>query len=143
MDGKAVSIRDVNDATFRDGLLGQGVAIQPASGRVVSPADGVVSLMFETGHAVVVITNDGVEMLIHVGLDTVKLNGEHFTARVKTGDSVSKGSLLLEFDIEGISSSGYDVITPVVITNADSFESVTPVVDGDVEELDEIMLIHK
>jgi glucose-specific phosphotransferase system IIA component len=141
--GEAVPMSEVSDPTFRDGMLGAGVAIKPSSGRVVSPVDGTLSVVFQTGHAVAITSKDGVEVLIHVGIDTVKLKGEHFNVHVKTGDKVKAGDLLIEFDIEGIESGGYDTVTPVVIANTGSWKLVEPKTEGKVAELDEIINVHK
>lgn len=135
--GQAVPLSDVSDPVFGEGMMGQGMAIRPSEGRICAPADGEISLLFDTLHAVSMTTTDGVEILVHVGLDTVALKGEHFTAHVKTGDTVKKGDLLLEVDFEQIKAAGYDTITPVIICNTDDYASVDAatgksVVPGDV-----------
>ncbi len=122
MEGEAIALSQVNDPTFSEELLGKGVAIRPSSGRVASPVNGVVSQMFDTGHAVSLTSEDGVEVLIHVGLDTVKLKGKHYTIHANNGDSVKIGDLLMEFDREGIAADGYDTVTPVVVCNSDEFK---------------------
>lgn len=141
--GEAVAMSDVNDPTFSSGMLGVGVAIKPAENQVVSPVDGEVAMVFDTGHAVSIVSDDGVEILVHVGLDTVKLKGEHFKKCVATGDSVKWGDLLLEFDRDAIAAAGYDTITPVVVTNADEFKSVDLHAPGPVTGLDAIITVHK
>lgn len=143
MEGECVAVTEVNDPTFSGKLLGDGVAIKPARGRAVSPVNGTVALMFETGHAVSLNSDDGIEVLIHVGLDTVKLKGRHFTVHAHTGDAVKAGDLLLEFDMDGIRAEGYDTITPVVITNGDAFAAVEPHSGKAVHELDEIISLRK
>lgn len=115
--GQIVPLEEVDDAAFSKKMLGEGLAIIPSEGEVYAPFDGTVKVMFQTGHAIGLESDTGIELLIHVGLDTVKLEGEGFTPRVKTGDKVRKGQLLLTFDIEDIKEKGYDLITPVVITN--------------------------
>ncbi|MBC1542382.1 PTS transporter subunit EIIC [Listeria seeligeri] len=122
--GEIITLADVKDEAFSSGALGKGVAIIPSVGRVVAPAAGTVTTIFPTGHAIGITTNDGAEVLIHIGMDTVQLEGKFFTAHVKQGDTIEKGQLLVEFDIEGIKSAGYDVTTPVVITNSDSYLDV-------------------
>lgn len=133
--GEAVALSQVSDPTFGEEILGKGAAIRPTEGKVYAPFDGTVDMMFDTGHAVNLISADGVELLVHVGLDTVKLKGEHYIAHVRTGDKVSRGQLLLEFDPAAIAAAGYDVITPVVVCNTADFSAVTPrlgpVVHGD------------
>lgn len=115
--GKKMSLSQVNDPAFSNGAMGKGVAIDPVEGKVVAPADATVRFVFPTKHAIGLVTSDGVEILIHVGTDTVKLNGKYFTSFVKQGQKVKKGQLLLTFDIPKIKKAGYSVVTPVVITN--------------------------
>jgi beta-glucoside PTS system EIICBA component len=117
MEGTIISIDEVNDATFAKKLLGDGIAIVPSVGKVYSPVNGSIKVMFKTGHAIGLLSEYGDEILIHVGLDTVKLEGKGFTPKVNDGDQVKAGDLLLEFDIQYIQSQGYDITTPVVITN--------------------------
>lgn len=143
IEGTVYAITEVNDPVFREKIVGDGVAILPSKGRVVAPADGTVSLMFETKHAISLKSEQGVEILIHVGLDTVKLQGEHFKAHVKTGDVVTAGDLLLEFDMEKIKAAGYDLITPVVICNTADYSAFVPYTGGNIKELDKILTIKK
>lgn len=124
-NGKAVPISEVSDPTFGEGILGQGVAIQPTSNRVCAPCDAVVEMMFDTAHAVSLKAENGAEILIHVGLETVSLKGEHFKALVKTGDHVTAGQPLIEYDRAALVEKGFDTIIPVVICNTDAFEHVT------------------
>lgn len=124
MKGKAVELKEVSDPTFGEGMLGKGVAIIPAEGKVYAPADGEIGLVFDTLHAISLISAEGAEILIHVGLDTVQMKGEAFEAHVQTGDSVKKGDLLLTADLEKIKAAGYDTITPVIICNTDDYEDV-------------------
>ena len=110
--------------------------MRPSEGRVLAPADGTIDVMFDTGHAVSMTTADGAEVLIHVGIDTVQLNGQHYKACCKAGDKVKKGDLLIEFDPEAIKAAGYDTITPVIVCNPDAFSAVKaekagPVAAGD------------
>lgn len=116
--GTVVPLAEVSDSVFAGGVLGEGCAIEPTSGEFRSPAAGVVSMLFDTHHAVAVTTDDGVDVLIHVGLDTVRLNGKHFTAHVAKGDRVAAGQLLITADLDGIRAEGYDTTTPVVVTNS-------------------------
>ena len=122
--GHAVPLSEVSDPTFSEEILGKGAAIIPSEGRVVSPVDGKVELMFDTGHAVSLCSEDGTEVLVHVGLDTVKLAGMHYKVHKKNGDAVKKGDLLIGFDLDAIRAEGYDPITPVVICNTDAYSSV-------------------
>ncbi len=118
MNGVVIPLSSLEDGAFSKGALGRGVAIEPKHGKVISPADGVITTFFETGHAVGITTDNGTEILIHVGMDTVKLGGKFFTPKAKQGDVVKAGDLLLEFDLVGIRSEGYVTATPIVITNS-------------------------
>lgn len=124
LSGKIVSLEDVNDATFSGKLLGEGIAIVPKDGKIYAPFDGIVTSIFPTKHAIGLTSNEGVELLIHVGLDTVELKGEGFTSYVIEGEHVKKGQLLLEADLKTISAKGYDIITPVIVTNTQEFLDV-------------------
>ncbi|MFU2317892.1 PTS beta-glucoside transporter subunit IIABC [Rahnella sp. PCH160] len=126
MTGACVALEEVKDPTFASGLLGKGVAIIPSAGRVVSPVNGTVVSLFKTHHAIGIESEDGAEILIHVGIDTVKLDGKFFTPHVAVDAVVKQGDLLLEFDIQGITDAGYDLTTPVLITNSDDYLDVIP-----------------
>ena len=119
--GEAVPISQVSDPTIGEEILGKGIAIRPTEGKVLAPCDGKVDMMFDTGHAVTLVADFGAEVLIHVGLDTVNLKGKHYTIHAHAGDTVKKGQLLIEFDMEAIRAEGYDVITPMVICNSTDF----------------------
>lgn len=139
VEGTAVPLSEVNDPTFSQEILGKGVAIIPAKGRVVAPADGVLTVMFETKHAVSITTQGGAEIIVHVGLDTVNLNGEHYTAYKKQGDKVKAGELLLEFDMAAIKEAGYEVITPVIICNTPNYPDMVCHTGMQVKELEPII----
>ena len=141
IEGNAISLDKVNDGVFSEGMLGKGVAIEPSVGRAVSPINGVVSTVFETKHAIGLTSDDGLEILIHIGIDTVKLNGEHFNTHVKAGDKVKVGDILVEFDIEKIKEAGYPIVTPVIITNTDSYENIETLADGSVKEKEKLLSI--
>ncbi|WP_342756045.1 PTS glucose transporter subunit IIA [Kineothrix sedimenti] len=143
MKGRCVSIKAVSDPTFSEEILGKGVAIVPKDGKVYAPADGVITTIFPTGHAVGMTTNDGVELLIHVGLDTVALKGEGFRIIGKDEQKVKKGDLLIEADLEKIKSAGYDVITPVVVCNTDEYSEILGRTDTEVNAGDELLNIKK
>ncbi|WP_295826601.1 beta-glucoside-specific PTS transporter subunit IIABC [uncultured Microbacterium sp.] len=130
VDGTVVALSEVPDAAFADGSLGKGVAIRPTSGAVYAPFDGTVVAAFPTGHAIGLRGVDGVELLIHVGLDTVTLGGQHFTLKVESGAEVTAGDLLLEFDGGAITAAGYDLITPIVVTNGDLYPDVADMASG-------------
>ncbi|WP_025119050.1 MULTISPECIES: PTS beta-glucoside transporter subunit IIABC [unclassified Serratia (in: enterobacteria)] len=122
--GDIIPLEQVQDATFASGLLGKGVAIVPHQGRVVAPVDGYVASLFKTKHAIGIESDEGAEVLIHVGIDTVKLNGLHFTAHIKEGDRIKQGDLLIEFDQEAIRAAGFDTTTPIIISNSDDYVDV-------------------
>lgn len=143
VEGEVVSITEVSDPTFGEEILGKGVAIKPAKGRVVSPVDGTIALMFDTGHAVSIMADNGAEILVHIGIDTVKLNGQFYTVHAKNGDKVKAGDLLLEFDIAGIEGAGYQTITPVVVCNTADYAEVQTMAGKQAKELDEIIRLKK
>ncbi|WP_317854428.1 beta-glucoside-specific PTS transporter subunit IIABC [Chakrabartyella piscis] len=123
--GNIVPLEDVEDEVFSSGALGKGIAIFPTEGKVYAPIDGKIINFFPTGHAIGILSNSGVEVLIHVGMDTVKLDGEGFFPKVTQGATVKKGELLLEFDIAKIEESGFSLITPIIITNTDEYDNIT------------------
>ncbi|GEN57033.1 PTS beta-glucoside transporter subunit EIIBCA [Halolactibacillus alkaliphilus] len=117
MTGKVIDLKEVNDEVFSSGLIGKGVAIKPTKNEVRAPFDGEIVTLFPSKHAIGLRSNNGLEVLIHIGIDTVNLNGEHFTTHVSQGDSIKKGDLLITFDQKNITDKGFDIITPIVITN--------------------------
>ncbi|MDY2777384.1 MAG: PTS glucose transporter subunit IIA [Collinsella sp.] len=138
--GDVIPLSEVNDGTFAAGLLGEGVALHPTGGRVIAPADGKVEAIFPTGHAVALHTDDGFDVLIHVGLETCKLEGRHFKVHASAGDRVGMGDLLIEFDREAIEAEGYDLTVPVLIRNAAEFASIKGSVGEHVAELDQLII---
>lgn len=143
LEGKVVALEDVPDATFAEGVLGLGAAIEPAVGEVIAPADGEVSSIFDTHHAVGLTLDNGMELLIHVGINTVALNGEGFTAHVSDGDRVKRGQPLISFDKDFIASKGYPIITPVIISNADDYKEIKTTASAEVKRLDELLTVEK
>ena len=141
--GSLVSIKEVSDPTFGEEILGKGAAVIPSANQIYAPIDGKVATVFPTGHAVAITGNDGTEILIHVGLDTVNLNGEHFTIHVEADQEVKKGDLLLEADLEQIKAAGYDIITPIVICNSDEFTQIQDEANKDVAPGDDILKLQK
>lgn len=124
--GTIIPLDQVQDAAFSSGLLGRGVAIQPHQGRVVAPVNGRITSLFKTQHAIGITSDDGAELLIHIGLDTVKLAGRHFTAHVKEGERIKQGDLLIEFDLEAIRAEGFDTTTPIIVSNSGDYLDVLP-----------------
>lgn len=141
--GKLVSIKEVSDPTFSEEILGKGVAIIPSDGKFCAPASGTVTTVFPTGHAAAITTEEGVEVLIHIGLDTVKLDGKHFTINAQEGQKVKAGDVLIEADLSQIKEEGYDIITPIIICNSDEFSEIVPEADSDVACGDTIITLKK
>lgn len=139
LKGNAIALTEVKDETFAAGVLGQGFAVVPEAGKVVAPFNGKVTTLFETKHAVGVTSDSGIEVLIHVGLNTVALEGKYFTALVKEGDAVHRGQTLLTFDQRAIAEAGYDITTPVIVTNADDYAAVDVLRQGKVNFGEEVL----
>jgi beta-glucoside PTS system EIICBA component len=132
LTGKIVPLSEVNDEAFAQGALGKGIAILPTKGKIVSPVDGELTTLFPTYHAMGIKSNSGAEILIHVGMDTVKLEGKYFTAKAKQGDIIKKGQVLLEFDIEAIKKAGFEIVTPIIITNSNDYLDVIETKEKDI-----------
>lgn len=143
LKGNLKDIAEVNDKVFSEGIMGKGVAIEPVEGKVIAPFDGKIEALFNTKHAIGLKSEDGVEMLIHIGIDTVNLEGKYFTAYVENGQEIKAGDLLVEFDIEAIKNEGYDIITPVLITNVEEYKDILPIKAGKIVESDEIIKVIK
>jgi len=138
VEGTVIPHTEIKDETFASGALGAGVGIVPAKGEVVAPFDGEIAMFFDTKHAIGLLSNDGVEILIHVGINTVELNGEHFKALKASGDKVKAGEKLLEFDMEAIKAAGYDVTTAVLVSAPEHVEVVKT---GETRELDKLLVV--
>ena len=141
MDGKLIPLGEVADETFSSGVLGAGVALEPTDGTVYAPFDGTVETLLDSHHAIGLRSTDGVELLVHIGRDTVALNGQHFTAFVKVGDTVKKGQRLLACDLDAVRAAGYDITTPVIVTNTDEFLDIVPVQQPAVKHGDRLLTI--
>jgi len=124
VSGKVIALKDVKDEAFSSGVLGSGCAVVPVIGEVRAPCDGEISVLPDTKHAVGITGDNGAEVLVHIGMNTVDLKGQHFDAKVKEGDKVKKGDLLITFDIEAIKAAGYEITTPVVVSNADEYSNI-------------------
>ncbi len=131
--GKAVESKEINDPVFSEEMLGRGLAIVPTEGRVYAPVSGKIEMMHDSMHAVSLTSDKGAEILVHIGLDTVSLNGRHYTRHANEGDYVKAGQLLLEFDIPAIQAEGFDTIAPVVICNTDDYTEVLSMEGRDVK----------
>ena len=143
LNGTVVPLAEVKDEAFSSGALGDGIAIEPSDGELVAPADGEISSTFDTHHAVGLTTDDGAELLMHIGIDTVKLGGKHFTYLVKEGDKVKKGQPLIRFELDAIKAEGYPVTTPLIVCNTDEYASVTPKASGTVKQGDALLELKK
>lgn len=139
LEGKLIPMTEVPDETFASKALGEGVAVIPEKGCVYAPFDGEVEMVYDTGHAIGLVREDGMEVLIHVGINTVELGGKYYTAKVSNGQKIKKGDLLLEFDMDEIAKAGYSMVTPVIVTNSDEYEGLTFKEHGRVEPGDRII----
>lgn len=143
LTGTAIPLTQVNDVTFAAEVLGKGIAVIPDKGEVVAPCDATVETVFDTKHAVGLSTESGVEFLIHIGINTVELGGKHYTTHVKEGDKVKKGQVLVTFDMEQIKAAGYDVTTPLIVTNSDDYRDIKVLHEGAVTPEDQVLEIVK
>ena len=141
LEGEMLVLSEIEDPVFSSEALGKGCAIEPSKGEVVAPFDGTIEQVAETSHAVGIMGDNGLEVLIHVGMDTVELKGKGYEPKVKVGDKVKKGQLLLKFDMASISAAGYKLTTPVVVTNTDDFASVEPIAAGKVTQGQDVVLV--
>ena len=143
MAGQTVPVAEVPDPTFAQGLLGEGIAIIPADGKVYAPCNATVDTMFETGHACGLVAENGAEILIHVGLETVGLGGKCFKVHVKNGQKVKKGQLLMEVDLAAVKAAGLNTITPMLVCNSDDFGTFNTTVGKDVTNADVVIELDK
>ncbi|KAA6472992.1 glucose PTS transporter subunit IIA [Bacillus swezeyi] len=141
LKGEVKALSEVDDATFSGEVMGKGVAIEPEEGEVVSPVSGTITTVFQTKHALGITSGQGAEIIIHIGIDTVKLNGEYFTVHVQEGDVVEPGDQLVSFDMEAIKKAGYQLITPVIITNTERYQSIKPVKTAENVKPEEALIV--
>lgn len=139
VSGKVVILENVDDEVFSQKILGDGIAVEPIEGKLCSPCDGIIDMVFETKHAINLKSDNGCEILLHIGIDTVQLEGRHFTTHVKNGQSVKKGDLLVTFDIKAIQQEGYRVTTPMIICNSDRYDSLETVNSGAVKAGEDLL----
>ena len=139
--GKVMPLNKVEDAAFSEGALGKGIAVEPTEGKVVAPCDGTIMTLFPTKHAIGIVSDNGCEILIHIGMDTVQLEGKYFDAHVKQGDKVKKGDVLVTFDMDAIKNEGYSLVTPVIITNTADYLDVVEVANGNVSMGDDLLTV--
>lgn len=143
LTGNAIALENVPDPTFANGILGLGIAVEPSDGKVIAPADGTIGTLFDTHHAVGLNLDNGVELLIHIGINTVELNGEGFTAHVSEGERVKKGQILITFDKQLIASKGYNIVTPIIVTNSDDYSDIKQIASGNITYDDTILELKK
>lgn len=142
LSGTVVNIENVEDDVFSQKILGDGIAVEPSEGKLYAPCDGKIDSIFDTKHAVNILSTDGTEVLLHIGIDTVKLGGKHFEAHVSDGQEIKKGDLLITFDIDAIKAEGYKVTTPLIIGNTDEYSAIMPAAQGNISAGDEILKIN-
>lgn len=142
LNGTVVDLEDVEDDVFSQKILGEGIAVEPSEGKLYAPCDGKVDSIFDTKHAVNILSADGAEVLLHIGIDTVKLGGKHFESHVSDGQEIKKGDLLITFDIEAIKSEGYKVTTPLIIGNTDDYSAIAAAAKGKISAGSEILKIN-
>jgi len=143
LKGDVKALSETDDEAFASGALGKGVVIVPTEGKLVAPVNGIIATFFPTGHAIAIETEDGKEVLMHVGINTVELNGKFFYPKAKEGDEVTVGQTLLEFDIEAIKKAGYSISTPIIITNSDDFSSITGVEKKSIDFNEDLLTVIK
>jgi PTS system sucrose-specific IIC component len=143
MSGRAIALEEVPDKTFASGTLGEGAAIDPMDGKVVAPADGKVSTLFDSHHAIGLTLDNGMDLFVHIGMNTVELGGDGFNAYVKEGDRVTRGQTLITFDIQTLKNKGYSIISPVIITNTEDFKEIRRTADGGINYYDELLSTQK
>ena len=141
VEGKTIPLTQVSDEVFASGVLGKGIAVQPTSGKILAPADATVSMIYPTLHAIGLILDSGIEMMIHIGIDTVKLNGKYFEKHVQDGDHVKKGQLLVSFDMQKIEQAGYDLTTTVVVTNSKNYAAIGSTNKDNVTNNDQLLYL--
>ncbi|MCI9410071.1 MAG: PTS transporter subunit EIIC [Oscillospiraceae bacterium] len=142
LNGTVVDLEDVEDDVFSQKILGEGIAVEPSEGKLYAPCDGKVDSVFDTKHAVNILSSDGAEVLLHIGIDTVKLGGKHFESHVSDGQEIKKGDLLITFDIEAIKVEGYKVTTPLIIGNTDDYSAIAAAAQGKISAGSKILKIN-
>lgn len=142
LSGKVLKLEQIKDPAFSSGMLGKGLAIDPADGKVCSPVDGKISMLFDTCHAVGITSDKGVEILIHIGMDTVELKGKGFVSHIKNGDRVKAGQDLIDVDLDLVRAEGYEIVTPIVVTNVDIIKSFKETEKPEVNQGDELLRVE-
>lgn len=143
LKGEVIDLAQVKDETFAGEVLGKGLAIVPKEGKIYAPFDGVVTTVFDTKHAIGLSTEEGLEILIHVGINTVELEGKYYETFAAEGDKVNAGDLILTVDLDGIRKAGYDTTTPVIVTNSDDYSKIEILKHGETEAVEGILKVEK
>lgn len=143
MTGKVVALKDVDDIAFASGSIGSGIAIEPTEGKVYSPFDGIIETIFYTNHIVGLSSDKGIELIIHIGIDTIKLDGNYFHANFFEGAKVQRGDLLLDFDVEAIKADGFSLVSPVVVVNGINYSEIYTTDKDFVEYNDDLIFIKE
>lgn len=142
LTGEVKALEQIEDTAFSSGALGKGVAIEPTEGKLIAPVSGTISAIFPTNHAVGITSDQGVEILIHIGMDTVQLDGKYFTGHIEQGAKVEQGQLLIEFDIEQIKEAGYPLTTPIIITNTENYARVLSTEEKNIQRKDHLITVE-
>ena len=143
MEGTVVPCTEIRDLTFKQEMIGKGVAVIPTVGKVYAPADGKIEMVMESLHAFSMTTTEGVEVMVHVGIDTVAFKGKHFKSHVKEGMMVKRGDLLLEFDLKAVEESGYGEITPIIICNSEDYTEIEKIIGKEIKIGETLMKLTK
>lgn len=143
LKGKKIDLENVKDSVFAEGVLGKGVAIEPTEGIVTAPADGTISALFPTLHAIGITTDEGIELMIHIGLNTVELDGKYFTAFVEKGEKIKKGQKLIEFDQKAIKEAGYVLETPIIVTNSGDYKEISVTCRNEIKRGESILKVNR
>lgn len=142
LSGRVIPLSNVKDPVFADEILGKGIAILPFEGRLASPVNGTILNVFPTLHAIGIKSDEGLEILIHLGFDTVELKGKYFKSYISEGDEVSVGDLLIEFQVEEIKNEGYDITTPIIVTNWEQYKAIEVLSIGNIKAGEELIKIN-
>ncbi|NLC75880.1 MAG: PTS glucose transporter subunit IIA [Clostridiales bacterium] len=142
VSGEIIDITEVSDPTFAEKILGDGIAIRPSEGKFYAPCDGTLESLYPTGHAYSISSEDGAELLVHIGINTVELKGKHYSVHAKQGQKVRKGDLLVEVDLDAVRGDGYDVVTPMIIMNSGDYSKMNKT-SGEVRALDNALTLIK
>ena len=142
LSGKVIPLENVEDEVFSQKILGEGIAVEPNDGKLYAPCDGVIDNIFDTMHAVNITSEGGAEILLHIGIDTVRLGGKYFISHIEQGQRVKKGDLLISFDMDKIKAEGYKLTTPMIICNSEDYSAFETLRQGEIQRGSEILKIR-